>query len=50
MGREPDDDEDEAVADEEITEVTTEDEFEDRESFAGRYSNRRRGIDEDIAV
>ncbi|KAG2158890.1 kinase-like domain-containing protein [Suillus bovinus] len=50
MGREPDDDEDEAVADEEVTEVTTEDEFEDRESFAGRYSNRRRGIDDDIAV
>lgn len=50
MGREPDEDEDEAVADEEVAEVTTEDEFEDRESFAGRYSNRRRGIDEDTAV
>lgn len=51
MGREPDDNNDEeAVADEEITEVTTEDEFEDSESFAGRYSNRRRGIDDDIAV
>ncbi|KAG1755934.1 kinase-like domain-containing protein [Suillus lakei] len=54
MGRKPedgdDDDDDEAVDDEEVPEVTTEDEFEDRESFAGRYSNRRRGIDEDIAV
>lgn len=49
MGREPDDDDDEAVADEEVPEVTTEDEFEE-ESFAGRYSNRRRGIDDDIAV
>ncbi|KAG0705436.1 kinase-like domain-containing protein [Suillus ampliporus] len=50
MGRESDDDDDEAVADEEVPEVTTEDEFEDRESFAGRYSNRRRGIDDDIAA
>ncbi|KAG1762313.1 kinase-like domain-containing protein [Suillus occidentalis] len=51
MGREPEDyNDEEAVADEEITEVTTEDEFEDSESFAGRYSNRGRGIDDDIAV
>lgn len=52
MGKgDPDDDgDDEAVADEEAQEVTTEDEFEDRESFAGRYSNRRRGIDDDMAV
>lgn len=47
MGRGGPDDEDEAVADEEIQEVTTEDEFEG-ESFAGRYSNRRRGIDDDL--
>lgn len=50
MGGDPADDEEEAVSDEEVPEVTTEDEFEDRERFAGRYSNRRRGIDEDIAV
>jgi serine/threonine protein kinase len=51
MGRgDLDDEDDEAVADEDTPEVTTEDEFEDAESFAGRYSNRRRGIDEDLAV
>ncbi|KAF8845715.1 Pkinase-domain-containing protein [Paxillus ammoniavirescens] len=39
--------EDEVVDDEE---VTTEDEFEDEESLGGRYSSRRRGVNDDISV
>lgn len=44
--REDSDGDDEAVVDEETPEVTTEDEYEG-EDFVGRYSNRRRGIDDD---
>ncbi|KIJ70321.1 hypothetical protein HYDPIDRAFT_105029 [Hydnomerulius pinastri MD-312] len=43
-------DDEEAVDEEEVPEVTTEDEFEDEENFAGRYSNRRRGIDDDMTI
>lgn len=41
---------DEAVDDDEVPEITTEDEFDDEESFAGRYSKCRRGIDDGMAV
>ncbi|KAH7887955.1 kinase-like domain-containing protein [Phlebopus sp. FC_14] len=44
------DKDDEGVDDEEAFGVTTEDEYEDEESFAGRYSNRRRGMDDDMAL
>lgn len=43
-------DEDEAVDDEETPEITTEDEFEDEESFAGRYSKGRKGGNDGMAV
>lgn len=42
--------EDEAVDDEETSEITTEDEFEDEEHFAGRYSKSSKGMDDEIAV
>ncbi|KAH0839697.1 kinase-like domain-containing protein [Lanmaoa asiatica] len=42
--------EDEAVDDEDTPEITTEDEFEDEESFAGRYSKGRKRVDDEIAV
>ncbi|KAF8138224.1 kinase-like domain-containing protein [Boletus edulis] len=41
---------DEAVAEEESPEITTEDEFEDEENFPGRYSRNRQGMDENVAV
>jgi hypothetical protein len=34
----------EAVDDEEVPEVTTEDEYKDFGNAAGRYSNRRKGL------
>lgn len=40
--------EDEAVDEEETPEITTEDEFEDEESFAGRYSKSRKGVNDEI--
>ncbi|KAF8559049.1 serine/threonine protein kinase [Imleria badia] len=40
---------DEAVDDDETPEITTEDEFED-ESFAGRYSKGRKGVEDEMAV
>ncbi|KAL4075799.1 kinase-like domain-containing protein [Scleroderma citrinum] len=43
-----DDDDDDTVDDEEANEPTTEDEYEN-ESFVGRYSNRRRRYEDDIA-
>jgi len=43
------DSEDEAVDDEE-TEITTEDEFEDEKNFPGRYSKGRKGVNDEIAV
>ncbi|KAI9574915.1 kinase-like domain-containing protein [Boletus coccyginus] len=42
--------EDEAIDDEDTPEITTEDEFEDEESFAGRYSKVRKGADNEMAV
>lgn len=42
--------EDEAVDDEETPELTTEDEFEDEEHFAGRYSKSRKGINDEMTV
>ncbi|KAG8218416.1 Pkinase-domain-containing protein [Butyriboletus roseoflavus] len=42
--------EDDAVDDEEASEITTEDEFEDEESFAGRYSKSRKVVDDGIAT
>lgn len=44
------DSEDEAVDDEETPEITTEDEFEDEENFAGRYSKGRKGVNNEMAV
>lgn len=41
--------EDDAV-DDEAPEITTEDEFEDEETFAGRYSKSRKGVDEEITI
>jgi len=41
--------EDEAVDDQETTEITTEDEFED-ESFAGRYSKVRKGVTDETTI
>ncbi|KAH7930287.1 kinase-like protein [Leucogyrophana mollusca] len=50
MGGEGEGGDDEAVDDEEAPDVTTEDEFEDEESFAGRYSGRRRPVDDDMGL
>ncbi|KAH7916734.1 kinase-like domain-containing protein [Hygrophoropsis aurantiaca] len=49
MGRDDDQDE-EAVDEEEGPEVTTEDEYEDEERFAGRYSGKRGGVDDDMGL
>lgn len=55
LGRNGQDQEDEAVEDEEVPEVTTEDEFEDSANPAGRYANARRkglgfsSLDDDMA-
>jgi len=49
LGRRTESD-DEAIDDEETPEITTEDEFEDEESFAGRYSKVRKGADNEMAV
>ncbi|KAF9221905.1 Pkinase-domain-containing protein [Gyrodon lividus] len=50
LRRRGDEEEEEEAIDDDDDELTAEDEFEDEESIAGRYSDRRRGIDDDMAV